>query len=217
MIIMISSRKESKMKTKMMLAMSLVAAMVLFTGCGSKEMKKTGFMSDYSKLEKESDTTMRYLDKGAVANYSSYIVDPVQTRFYSNPKAKGKLTDEQIKDLTNYMHTKAAEAVTEAGLKVVHHPAPGVARIRIALTNIEKTDAINMLPQASLLGAGIGGASMEAEVIDSMTGKQIAAVVQSGKGSRIPFANLGDWTAAKGVMDKWAKNEQKKLEELHGK
>ena len=205
------------MKTKMMLAMSLVATMVLFTGCGSKEMKKTGFMSDYSKLKKESDTILRYVDDADAASYSSFIVDPVQIRLYSNPKAKGKLTDEQIKDLTNYMHMKAAEAVTEAGLKVVHQPAPGVARIRIALTNIEKTDAINMVPQAALLGAGIGGASMEAEVIDSVTGKQIAAVVQSGKGSNIPFANLGDWTAAKSVMDKWAKNEQKKLEELHGK
>ena len=197
--------------------MGLAAAMVLVTGCGSKEMTKTGFMSDYSRLKKESDSVMRYLDRNAVASYSSYIVDPVQARLYSNPKAKGELTDEQIKDLTGYLHTKAAEAITGAGLKVVHQPAPGVARIRIALTNIEKTDAINMVPQASLLGAGIGGASMEAEVIDSMTGKQIAAVVQSGKGSRIPFANLGDWTAAKGVMDKWAKNEQKKLEELHGK
>jgi hypothetical protein len=180
-------------------------------------MAKTGFLSDYSKLQKESNTTMRYVNNSAAAGYSSFIVDPVQTRLYSDPKAKGKLTDEQMKDLTNYLHTKIAEAVTEAGLEVAHQPAAGVARVRVALTNIAKTDAINMLPQAALLGAGVGGASMEAEVVDSMTGKQIAAVLQSGKGSQIPFSNLGDWTAAKGVMDQWAKNFQKKLEEMHGK
>ena len=205
------------MKTKMMLAMSLVAAMILFTGCGSKEMAKTGFLSDYSKLQKESDTTMRYVNNTAAASYSSFIVDPVQTRLYSDPKAKGKLTDEQMKDLTSYMQSKIVEAVTEAGLKVVHQPAAGVARVRVALTNIEKTDAINMLPQAALLGAGIGGASMEAEVVDSVTGKQIAAVLQSGKGSHVPFASLGDWTAAKSVMDEWAKNVRKKLETMHSK
>jgi hypothetical protein len=58
-----------------------------------------------------------------------------------------------------------------------------------------------------------GGATMEAELVDSMTGKQIGAVMESGKGSRIPFSNLGDWTAAKGVMDGWAARFQKRLEE----
>jgi hypothetical protein len=85
------------------------------------------------------------------------------------------------------------------------------------LTDIEKTGAMNMIPQASLLQAGVGGASMEAEVVDSMTGEQIAAIVQSKKGSRIPFTNLGDWTAAKNVMDAWGERLQKTLESMHGR
>lgn len=204
------------MKTTIMFIVCLVLA-VMVCGCGSSEVKTSGFLSDYSKLQRESDSSMRYADEKSAASYSGFIVDPVQTRFYSNSKAKGQLTDEQIKELTTYMHTKIAEAVTGAGCKVVSQPAAGVARIRVALTNIEKTDAINMIPQASLLGAGVGGASMEAELIDSMTGQQIAAVLRSSQGSRIPFSNLGDWTAAKGVMDEWAKNFQKKLEAMHGK
>jgi hypothetical protein len=202
------------MKTWMIVCLSLA---VLVCGCGSPEVKTAGFLSDYSKLQRESDSSMRYVDQKAAATYSSFIVDPVQTRFYSDSKAKGQLTDEQIRDLTSYMRTKIAEAVAGAGLKVVYQPAAGVARIRVALTNIEKTDAVNMLPQASLLGAGVGGASMEAELVDSMTGKQIAAVLQSRQGSRIPFSNLGDWTAAQSVMDEWAKNFQKKLETMHAK
>lgn len=205
------------MKTKIMLAMSLLTALVLFNGCGGGQQAKTGFLSDYSKLQRESDTSMRYVNERAAATYSSFIVDTVQTRLYSNSKAKGQLTDEQIRDLTSYMRTKIAEAVTGAGLTVVYQPAVGVARIRVALTNIEKTDAINMLPQASLLGAGVGGASMEAEVVDSMTGEQIGAVVQSKQGSRMPFSNMGDWTAAKGVMDAWAGRFQKTLESMRVK
>ena len=103
------------------------------------------------------------------------------------------------------------EAVQRAGKKVVHRPGQGVARARIALTDIDKSHAISILPQASLLGAGIGGASMEAEAVDSVTGKQVAAVVQSGQGSKIPFASLGDWTAAKQAFDGWAKEFQKRL------
>jgi hypothetical protein len=148
-----------------------------------------------------------------VASYSGFIVDPVPVRFYKGAKSEGKLTDEQITDLTNYMHTKIVEAVQSAGKKVAYQPAAGVARIRVALTDMEKSSAVSILPQASLLGAGIGGASMEAEVVDSMTGKQIGAVVESKQGSRMPFANLGDWTAAKNVIDSWAARFQKRLEE----
>jgi hypothetical protein len=54
---------------------------------------------------------------------------------------------------------------------------------------------------------------MEAEVVGSVTGKQIGAVVQSGKGSRIPFTNVGEWTAAKNVMDDWGKGFQERMEQ----
>ncbi|MHC4215556.1 MAG: DUF3313 family protein, partial [Planctomycetota bacterium] len=65
--------------------------------------------------------------------------------------------------------------------------------------------AASLLPTAKVVGAGIGGASMEAEIVDSMTGEQIGAVVESKKGSKMPFANLGEWDAAKQVIDDWAK------------
>ncbi len=205
------------MKTKMMLVMILVAGMVLICGCGGSKQVKTGFLSDYSKLQRESDTSLRYVDDSAAPAYSAFIVEPVVVYFHEGAKSEGKLTFQQLADLTNYLHTKIVEAVQDAGPKVVDKPAAGVARIRVALTDIAKTDAINMIPQASLLGAGVGGASMEAEVVDSVTGKQIAAVLQSGQGSRVPFSNLGDWAAAQTVMDQWAKNFQKKLESMDRK
>jgi hypothetical protein len=121
---------------------------------------------------------------------------------------------QQLTDLTNHMHTKIIEAIQGAGKTVVDQPGEGVARVRVALTDIKKSTAVSILPQASLLGAGIGGASMQAEVVDSVTGKQIGAVVQSGIGSRIPFTNLGDLDAAKVVIDGWAKRFQERLIEL---
>ena len=104
------------------------------------------------------------------------------------------------------------KAISDSGRKVVYQAGTGVARIRVALTDIQETSALNVLPQASLLGAGIGGAAMEAEVIDSVTGKQIGAVVEARKGSRVPFSNLGDWGTAKGVMDHWANQLKDRLE-----
>ena len=190
-----------------------VGIMLIQCGCGSEGAARTGFLSDYSRLETESSTSLRYINTRALAQYSSFIVEPVVVHFHSGAKSQGKLTLQQLADLTNYMHSKIIEAVQGAGKNVAYQPAAGVARIRVALTDIEKTNAVNILPQASLLGVGIGGASMEGEVIDSVTGEQIGAVVESQKGSRIPFSNLGDWATAKSVMNDWAKRFQQRLAE----
>ena len=190
-----------------------VGMMLIQCGCGSEGAARTGFLSDYSRLQTESSTSLRYVNTRALAKYSSFIVDPVRVHFHSGSKSKGKLTQQQISDLTSYMHANIISAVLDSGNNVVYKPAPGVARVRVALTDIEKTNAINILPQASLLGAGLGGASMEAEVIDSMTGEQIGAVVESQKGSRIPFSNLGEWTTSKKIMDDWANRFRQRLSE----
>ena len=186
------------------LMMLAVCIMLIQCGCGSEGAARTGFLSDYSRLQTESSTSLRYVNTRALAKYSSFIVDPVRVHFHSGSKSKGKLTQQQISDLTSYMHANIISAVMDSGNNVVYKPAPGVAKVRVALTDIEKTNAVNILPQASLLGVGLGGASMEGEVIDSVTGEQIGAVVESQKGSRIPFSNLGEWTTSKKIMDDWA-------------
>ena len=189
-----------------------VSIMLIQCGCGSEGTARTGFLSDYSRLQAESSTSLRYVDTRALSQYSKFIVDPVRVHFHSGSKSQGKLTQKQITDLTSYMHAKIIAAIVDSGNNVVYKPAAGVARVRVALTDIQKTNAVNILPQASLLGVGIGGAAMEGEVIDSMTGRQIGAVVESQKGSRIPFSNLGEWTTSKKIMDDWANRFQQRLE-----
>ena len=195
----------------------VIGLMVIQCGCGGVQQARTGFLSDYSKLKAASDESYRYVDEQAIDKYSGFIVDEVKVHFFTGAsaikaKSEGKITEKELKDLTNYFHSAIVKAISDSGRKVVHHSGPGVARIRVALTDIKETGALNVLPQASLLGAGIGGAAMEAEVVDSVTGRQIGAVVESRKGSRIPFSNLGDWATAKSVMDHWANRLKERLE-----
>jgi len=195
-----------------MLMVAVIGLMVIQCGCGPAKMTTTGFLSDYSRMKKESDMSMGYVDDAKLARYSSFIVEPVVVHFHHRAKSKGKLTLQQLADLTNYMHSKFIEAVEDAGKKVVHEPAEGVARIRAALTDVEKTDMINIIPTASLTGLGLGGASIEIEIVDSETGQQIGAALETKKGSRVPFSNLGDWATAKSVMNDWAQRLQKRLQ-----
>lgn len=208
----------TRMSKTSVLVVAAVGLMLMQCGCGAEKVVKTGFLSDYSRLTVKSESSLRYVNESALARYSSFIVDRVTLYFHSGAdgiedKTKGKLTQEKIDDLTNYLHSKIVEAVKESGHSVVYQPGPGVARIRAALTDIDKTSIVTLYPGAKLSGLGLGGAALEAEIVDSNTGEQIAGLVEAQKGSRIPFVGLGKWDAAKQAMDEWGKRLQKRLEE----
>ncbi len=210
---------ETRMNKTSVLMVVAVFVMLIQCGCGGGGAAKTGFLTDYSRLRRESDTTLRNVNQRALAKYSNFMVDPVEVHFHSGSKAvehrtKGKLTQQKVTDLTNYFHTMLMKAVEDSGNRVVYHPAAGVARIRVAITDIDRSTLISLMPTAKVIGGtGIGGASMEAEIVDSMTSEQVAAIVQSRRGTRIPMANLGEWDAARQVIGDWAKRLQKRLEE----
>ena len=194
---------------RQIIVLAVIAIALTTAGCGGKHREPTGFLSDYSKLVEESGSTLRYMNEAALDKYSGFIVDPIQTRIDDPDRA---LSDEDIADLTSYMYDKVVEAIKKSGDRIAYRPAADVARLRFAFTDIGKSHPISILPYSSIAGFGIGGASAEAELVDSMTGQQIAAVVQSKEGqSKIPFTTLGDWTAAKQTIDTWAKNLEKRL------
>ncbi|MHC4165919.1 MAG: DUF3313 domain-containing protein [Planctomycetota bacterium] len=212
------------MKKVSLLMIVTIVSIAMLSGCSKGRMATTGFLSDYSRLEAESDSSLRYLDKPALASYSSFIVDHVEVHFRAGAKAiekksKGKLTERDMADLTNYFHSAIVKATTDAGYGVVYQPGYGVARVRVAITDMEETNVLlAAIPTARVATlAGVGGAAMEAEVVDSLSGKQLAAVVESKAGSRIPFTGLSQWGGAKAAIDEWAKRLRKRLEEARGK
>ena len=182
-------------------------------GCSGK-LKKTGFLSDYSHLEPD-DGSLRYVDMKRLSSYDRFIIEPVVVRLYGTPQ--GSRPEPEIRrELANYMQNAIVKAIRDR-YKTVSHSGPGIARIRVAITDIDKsTPAMNVLPQTKMTGLGIGGASMEGELLDSQTGEQIGAVIQSQKGKRISLSGLKKWGDAKAVMDDWVKRFRKRLDEAHG-
>ena len=67
-----------------------------------------------------------------------------------------------------------------------------------------------------LLGSGLGGASLEAEILDSVSHEQLAALVESKLGNRFRLEGLAKWGDAKRIMDNWAKWVRERLDEAHG-
>jgi hypothetical protein len=205
----------------------IMAAVILagICGCGGpKDPVTTGFLSDYSNLQRVSDSSCRYIDKAAFGQYTAFIVDPVVIHFQDGAKAiekksEGKLTEQDMTDLANYFHAIIIKAITDAGYSITYQPRYNVARIRVAITDLEETNVLlaTVPTTRAVMNAGAGGAAMEAEFVNSMTGKQIGAVVESKAGSRIPFTGLSDWGGAESAMEAWAKRLKERLEEAKGK
>jgi len=188
---------------------------LLQLGC-EKSVVKSGFLSDYDKLETKSASSLQYVNDRVLDRYSRFIVDPVNVRFLEGSQAsrsqeEGRLSQSQIDDMTEYMHDSIVQAVMRSGNVVVNKSGPGIARIRSAFTDIDKSYLVSYFPLTKMAGTGVGGASLEAEIVDSLSGEQIGAIVESQHGSTSPFDGLGDWDAARQVMDEWGRRFELRL------
>ena len=188
-----------------------IAAVVLtmFGGCETappvQEMPTTGFLSNYSGFRRISNTSFRYVNpEYDLANYARFIVEPVELIFDQQTKAEIQNWD-NLEKLRAYMRRTFIDTLEPRYTAVGTRPGPGVARIRMALTNVEKAEPFKL-----------GGVSMELEVLDTQTNEQIAALIESEEGG-VPFHGFYPWSGAKAVMDNWARRFYNRLEEARGR
>lgn len=182
----------------------------LLGGCSSApEMTRAGFLSDYSRLTSVNDSRMRYIAP-ELREYKSFIVDPVQMS-----TQKGDLSAEDRAEITLYFRDTLTGILMNRGYVITETPGVGVARVRIAITGVQdSTWWLKLHPGSNLSGAGRGGAAMEGEIIDSVTGEQLAGVVQSSSGSQFTVGNFSTVADIKNVIDEWAKTAGDRLDEL---
>ncbi len=196
-----------------------VAAIVstMAAGCATvQDPGKFGFISDYSKLEEIAENHLFY-DSGNLGNYSKFIIEPV-AMLYRETEEKRVFDDEELEDLQTHFLDTVRESLTEKnGYQLVEAPGPGTARLHIGITDVDDTiGALNISIYTKITGAGLGGAAMEGEIVDSVTGEQIAAVIRWGSGSRILRAGFTHTGDAKILMDRWADHLRDRIDEAHG-
>jgi len=194
-------------------------APVLISGCATPAAK-TGFLKDYSKLEPDPDIDgrHRYINPNMNAGeYSKFIVDPVVLSLSETGKERD-IDQEDLNEQVTFFHKTIVEEL-EKDYRVVSSPGKGVARVRVAITDVEKTNPLlNIHPGTKLTGAGLGGAGMEAELVDSVTGQTIAAAIDNQEGSRMSLLAGVQWFGhAQAVMENWADDLKKFIDQAHGK
>jgi len=184
-----------------------LAVLAILVGCEStplsEEMTVTGFLSDYSGLERISNTSYRYVNpKYDLGSYGSFIIDPVEIIVNEQTKANVKSWDD-LERLRAYMRGTFRNTLIHRYNVVAARPGPRVARIRIALTNVERSAPLKL-----------GSVSMEVELLDTQTSEQIAALIESQETGVSLYSD--QWSGAKAVMDGWARRFYNRLEEASG-
>jgi len=186
-----------------------MACVTLFaSGCaGLEATPTTGFLDSYEELESvDEDKELRVFKSDSLdpAQYHSFIVDSVSLTFDIEAKAN-EIEPEKIVELKSFFREQLIDVFSSRYTQVTT-PGPGVLRVRTALTEmIANKVYLNLHWSTTLAGFGIGGASFEAEVVDSQTGERLASVVDTRRGKRIKYTKgLSKWGHTKDVFIQWS-------------
>jgi hypothetical protein len=200
----------------------LLAALVLAAAACSSRPEGSGFLGGpevYESLqpsEYDSDVLVWRNPRAQPAAYDSFLVEPV--RVVLSPEARASAPDPvDMERLAEHFRKSIATALGE-GYAVVEKPGSSVMTVRAALTGVSRNiRALNVLPTKLLFGFGVGGATMEAEFLDSETGERLAVVMADSKGKRYKYEQgLSTWGHTEEVLEYWAALMKKRMDAVRG-
>lgn len=177
----------------------------------------SGFLGDYSQLRpgREGEALLVYVNTRAdLSRYDAVLLDPVTIWYVAGGDDSPPASEMQ--PLADHLDAAVRNALRRQ-LRFVDRPAPGVMRIRLALTEAEGAPVVanvvssvppfRLISTASKLTTGahafVGRASIEGEVTDSLSGERLLAAVDRRSGDK-SLATAGRWDDVKAAMDHWA-------------
>jgi hypothetical protein len=204
-----------------MLNRLVLISIIIFTGCAAQQLtsyERSGFLGSYANFNPgdKDQPNLVYLNPGRdLRKYNKVLIDHVVV--YFNPESKNKGVDpSQLNQLTQYFHQALVDALKDR-YPIVDRPGEGVLRIRTAITDVEsgspvKGAATSVIPvgvtisliKKSTTGSNmaVGRASMEIELVDSLSGVRLAAAIDRREGGKKVVS--GKWTAIEEAFNYWA-------------
>jgi len=212
--------------------------LMVITGCAAtiqkRDVSESGFLNNYSQLKEGTDDQALnvYIDQSAdFASYTRMIIDPISIVVTEDSDMANVSAGDRQK-MADYFFA-ALNKDLGAKYKIVSIPSAGTMRLRIALTDIKESnvtmDTIStILPiglAIDLLGFAatgshnyVGAASTEVELVDSVSGKRLAAAVDSRGGNKITGEfDFSDWKDPKQAFDYWAHQISMRLDQFSGR
>ena len=219
---------------KVFIIMVLFGLTGFLIGCQSKNVKHSGFLTDYAKLQPgpKDGADWRYIKSGVdFRRYDKLMVDHIVFYFKEDSKYKG-IHPEELQELADAFHQALTEALKGA-YPIVEDPGPDVLRLRAAITDLKTSNpGLNTVTSIIPVGlaishikkgmtgthANVGAATIEAELLDSQTNTRLAMAVDEKAGEKYKIiSGMDKWGHAKGAFEFWAQRIRKWLDEVHGR
>lgn len=191
-------------KTRHLMAGSLVAAAMLLNGCTSKTVSQeqySGFLPSYDGLQTvktaSGQKALRWVDPSFdVANYDKLVFQPL--RFYPTPQTTDRIGQQTYDELLKYANLRVSEALSSRFQLVGFSAGPRTLEFRGAITgvsaNTEGLKPYEVIPIALVLAGTMAATGerdqntelyLEGELIDTSTGKAVLRVVRKGFGKTL--------------------------------
>lgn len=192
----------------------------------------SGFLSDYSQLKegKDGQALLMYIDGDVNFDlYDKIIIDPVHL-VASEDSDMANVSKEDLQAVADYFHAVLNQNLSEKHT-IVKEPGPGTMRLRVALTDVTGSVvvrdilssyvpvciAVNVISNvATGNNTAVGSATAEMELLDAVSGKRLAASVDSRSGIKYTgkLDKFNKWQDAKDACDYWAEHFATHLDKL---
>ena len=197
----------------------------------SRKVAPTTFLGDYSMLKEggEGRAVLVYINPQAdIKAYNAIMMDPVKL-YASGKHEMDKLKPEDRQLILNYADATIREQLAK-DYTLVNKAGPGVMHLRVAITEAEDAnvtlDTISTVVPIGLALGGLaalatgewaftGSVGVEAEMLDSQSGKRMFAAVDRRTGAKITGKGdkFDDWHTVKDALDYWANKLRERLAE----
>jgi hypothetical protein len=216
-----------------------LCVLVLLCGCSSsqskraRQVKESGFLSDYSKLQPTGEGEALLVYKNPGANWTAYdkiLLTPVAYYGGRDTYPEG-VTRADLQELVNRFYYIIHKNLA-ADYQMVRQPSPGTLKLRVALTSVRESSAtvdtistvapyiVNPLRNAAASISGespfVGEASVEAEFTDATNGEVLFAGVERRVGSRGMGTATERWRDVEEILWYWGETARYRLCKLRG-
>lgn len=195
----------------------------------ARQVKFSGFLSDYSRLSPGGADDPLYIYINPTIDFRTYdkaMVEPV-TIWRSPGTDPDSVSPRDLSRLATSLEAWIYKGLRREGITPVHEPGPGVMRIRAALTEaapsavkMDLLTSVIPLPSATKLATGtrayVGKASIEGEMTDSRTGELLGQMVDRRAGSRMPQTHEDSWYDVEQAFRFWSDRFAYRLCRLRG-
>ncbi len=215
----------------------VIAAVFLVSGCARTKQarsakKQSGFLGDYSMLEKGEKGEALQIYKNPDADWSSYskiLLDPIAI-WTRAEKQIDSTPHEDLQRLANNFYGLIHKELAK-DYEMVKEPGSRTMRIQIALTDVEKSWAAvdtvtSIIPVGIVISAAkefatgkpsfVGEVSAEAKVLDARTGQVLLMGVDRRVGSSSLRASVDNWDDVNKIIELWSKVMSFRLCKMRG-